>query len=91
MADFMLVRHKVQDYDVWKPFYDADLPRRNEAGLSEVYLLRDAEEPNDIFILFAAQDIAVAKDFAESDSLREVMERAGVVSKAEVYLLRSAE
>jgi len=40
MASYMLVRHKVRDFSVWKPGYDAHLPKRVEAGLTEAHLFR---------------------------------------------------
>ena len=33
MASYMLVRHKVRDFSVWKPGYDADLPKREPKGI----------------------------------------------------------
>ena len=40
MASYMIIRHKVRDFSQWKPGYDAHLPKRNEAGLTEKYVLR---------------------------------------------------
>ncbi len=50
---FMLVRSKVRDFKTWKPAYDAHQPARNDAGLTEKYLLRNADDANEIVILFA--------------------------------------
>jgi hypothetical protein len=47
---FMLVRSKVRDFKTWKPAYDAHLPARNDAGLTEKYLLRNADDANEIVI-----------------------------------------
>lgn len=91
MANYILVRHRVRDYSVWKPGYDADLPRRSEAGLTEKYLLRGADDPDNVFILFEAEDLARAKAFAESPELREIMEKVGVVDKPDMYLLNDKE
>ena len=52
---FMLVRSKVRDFKTWKPAYDAHQPARNDAGLTEKYLLRNADDANEIVILFAVQ------------------------------------
>jgi hypothetical protein len=87
MANYMLIHHKVRDYTAWKPGYDAHLPKRNEAGLRETYLLRGADDPNEIVALFEAEDIGRAKAFAESADLRETMEEVGVVGKPDVYFL----
>jgi hypothetical protein len=87
MAGYMLVRHKVRDFAEWKLSYDADLPNRIEAGLSERYLLRGAYDPNEIVMLFDAPDLDRAKAFAGSENLKETMQRAGVVDRPDIYFL----
>lgn len=84
---FMLVRSKVRDFKTWKPAYDAHLPARNDAGLTEKYLLRNADDANEIVILFEAQDLNRAKTFAASADLRERMQESGVVDKPDIYFL----
>jgi hypothetical protein len=87
MATYMLVRHKVRDFSEWKRGYDAHLPRRAEAGLTEKNLLRGAHDPNEVVLLFEAQDLSRAKTFAESVDLRETMQKVGVVDKPDIYYL----
>lgn len=87
MASYLLVRHKVSDFAEWKRGYDAHLPKRVEAGLTEKYLLRGAHDPNEVILLFAAQDVNRAKAFAESADLRETMQKVGVVDKPDIYFL----
>ncbi len=87
MLNHMLVRHTVKDFTSWKRIYDDHLPKRNEAGLTEKYLLRGTENPNEVIILFESRDIVRAKKFAESADLRETMEKAGVIDKPDIYFL----
>ena len=87
MASYMLIRHKVRDFPEWKRGYDAHLPKRVEAGLTEEHLLRGAKEPNEVILLFEAQDLNRAKTFAESTDLRETMQKVGVVDKPDIYFL----
>jgi uncharacterized protein YeaO (DUF488 family) len=87
MASFVLVRHKVRDFSEWKRGYDAHLPKRTEAGLTEKHLLRGANEPNEVVLLFEAKDQNRAKAFVESVDLRETMQKVGVVDKPDVYFL----
>ena len=87
MASYMLVRHRVRDFSVWKPGYDAHLPKRAEAGLTEVHLLRGAHDAGEIVILFRVADLSRAKAFAESADLRETMEKVGVVDRPDIYFL----
>jgi hypothetical protein len=88
LADYMLVRHKVRDFSAWKPGYDAHLPKRVEAGLTEVHVLRGAQDANEVVILFKAADLARAKGFAESADLREKMKEVGVVDKPDIHFLK---
>jgi hypothetical protein len=87
MASYMLVRHKVRNYPEWKRGYDAHLPKRVEAGLTEEYLLRGAKDQNEVILLFEARDLNRAKTFAESADLRETMQKVGVMDKPDIYFL----
>lgn len=88
MNGFMLIRHKVKDFDGWKQGYDAHAPKRTEAGLSEKYLLRSARTPNEVVMLFEAQDLDRAQAFAESTELREKMQQVGVTDKPDIHFLQ---
>jgi hypothetical protein len=87
MSSYMLVRHKVKDFSEWKRGYDAHLAKRVEAGLSEKQILRGAQEPNEVVVLFEAKDLNRAKTFAESADLRETMQKVGVTDKPDIYFL----
>jgi hypothetical protein len=87
MAHYVLVRHKVRDFTEWKRGYDGHAGKRREAGLTERYVLRGAQDANEVVVLFEAQDLARAQAFAESADLRETMQKAGVVDRPDVYLL----
>jgi len=87
MASYMLVRHKVRDFTEWKRGYDAHLSKRVEAGLTEKYLLRGANDPNEVILLFEALDLNRAKTFAESADLKETMQKVGVMDKPDIYFL----
>ena len=87
MASYMLIRHKVRNFSEWKRGYDAHLPKRIEAGLTEKYLLRRADDPNELILLFEAKDINRAKAFTESADLKDAMQKAGVVDKPDIYTL----
>ncbi|MFQ5675533.1 MAG: hypothetical protein ACE5G1_06505, partial [bacterium] len=52
MVSTVFLRHKVADYSAWRPVYDADEPRRNEAGLKEIGVYRDADDENMILLVW---------------------------------------
>lgn len=61
--------------------------KRIEAGLTEKHLLRGAQDPNEVVLLFEVQDLSRAKAYSESADLRETMQKIGVVDKPDIYLL----
>ena len=84
----LLVRHKVSDFAKWKLVYDAHLSARQKAGLKEEHLFRNADDPNEVLLLFSVEDFDKAKAFSASDDLRQAMERAGVSDKPDIYFLK---
>ena len=82
---YLLVRHKVADFSTWKPVYDAHLPARQKAGLKEEHLLRSIDNPNEVILLFEAEDVQKARELLASDDLREKMQEGGVIDKPDIY------
>jgi len=87
MTQFVLIRHKVRDFDAWKVGFDAHAGKRSEAGLSGKQLLRSAEDANEVVIMLEAKDLDRARAFIASPDLRETMQAAGVTDKPDVYFL----
>jgi uncharacterized protein YeaO (DUF488 family) len=83
----ILVRHQVADFAKWKPVYDAHLTARQKAGLREKNLLRSINNPNEVVLLFEAEDLTRAQAFSESSDLREAMQKAGVVGQPDILFL----
>ena len=69
----MLIRHKVADFAKWKPAYDAHQSARQSAGLKEEHLFHNADNPNEVLLLFSVEDVDKAKAFGASDDLRQAM------------------
>jgi hypothetical protein len=88
--NYVMIRHKVKDFNKWKAAYDAHGPARSGAGLNERCLLRNTKSRNDVFILFVAKDLARAKAFCASADLRAAMKKAGVTGKTELAILADA-
>jgi hypothetical protein len=79
MAEFLTIVHTCKDFAAWKSAYDADAPHRAAAGLTELSLGREMNDPNVIGLIFGVTDRVKAKAFLESDRLRQVMAQAGIV------------
>ena len=85
--NYILIRHKVADFAKWKPVYDGHASSRSAAGLKEEKLLRGVDNPNEVVLLFSAQDLNKAKEFGGSDDLRQRMQQAGVTDKPDIMFL----
>ncbi|WP_345972190.1 hypothetical protein [Sulfurimonas diazotrophicus] len=84
---YMMVRHKVRDFNAWKPGYDGHKPARDDAGLKEVYLLQNADDPREVIALFEAADLEKARAFAASEDLKQKMQEVGVIDRPDIYFL----
>jgi hypothetical protein len=88
MANYVLIRHSVEDYPKWKAAYDEHKPERVKAGVTDNKLFQDADDPNMVTIIFDTEDLERAKEFTSSDAVKEIMQKAGVVNKPEIYFLK---
>jgi len=84
----LVVRHTVADYNVWKPFFDADSTNRNAAGLHLIGMARGIENQNDVEIPFMIEDVQKAKAFTTSPVLKDVMQKAGVTSAPSTLFIK---
>jgi hypothetical protein len=86
----IIVRHKMKDFAAWKSVFEGHRAAQAAAGLSNPRVFRSADDPSEVVILFDAQDIAKAKQFASSPDLRSAMAAAGVTDKPDIYFLNAA-
>ena len=91
LMPYMLVRHKVEDYERWKPGFEEHGETRRESGSKGVRLFRNADDPNETVILLEWEDLADARRFAQSEDLRETMQRVGVADQPDIYFLEEVE
>ena len=87
----MFVRHNVEDYERWKPVFEEHGSTRRESGSKGVRLFRNADSPNETVILLEWDDLEKARRFAQSENLRETMERAGVTDQPDIYFLEEVD
>ena len=88
---YLLIRHKVSDYVQWKSAFDAHSVTRQTNGSRGGQLFRNASAPNELIVLLEWDVLEKARQFAQSDELREVMRRAGVVDQPTVSFLKDGE
>jgi heme-degrading monooxygenase HmoA len=89
---YLLVRHKVEDYERWKPVFDHDHgATRKRSGSKGGWILRNALDPNELVILLEWDSSENARHFLNADETREAMQRAGVTDEPDVYFLEEVE
>jgi heme-degrading monooxygenase HmoA len=88
---YMFVRHNVENYERWKPVFKEHGSTRRESGSKGVRLFRNADSSNETVILLEWDDLEKARRFAQSENLRETMERAGVADEPDIYFLEEVD
>ncbi len=83
----ILVRHKVADFDKWKPLFEDHRWAREAASLKDLYLWRNESDPTEIILLFEASDLEKAKEFLGSSELKEKMHDDGVQGVPDIVYL----
>lgn len=88
---FVLVRHKVADFDKWKPAFDEHGKTRKKSGSKGAKVYKSKDNPKEMIILMEWDNIENAKKFAGSQDLKDTMTKAGVVDMPDVYFLEEVE
>lgn len=88
---YVMIRHKVRDYEAWKAVFDEHGVARKEAGSGGGYLLRNLDDPNELVIFLRWDDLEKARAFVGSQDLKEAMARAGVADHPGIYFLELVE
>ena len=74
--------------EVWKKVYDEDEPARAAAGFKEITLYQGLDNPNNVVAIFSNDDVEKAREFLQSDHIKEAMQSAGVVSEPQFIELQ---
>jgi hypothetical protein len=81
----LYVRHTVMDYVKWRRAFDDHNAVRERYGISVNRVQHAAANPLEIIISLEAKDLARAREFVDSDDLRNAMLRAGVTGRPEIW------
>ena len=84
---YVLVKHKVKDYDKWKSIYDENITNPEDNGSKGAHVLRSVEDPNEVVILFEWDNLDNVRKFFESSNLRMRIQNSAVQDKPEIYFL----
>lgn len=88
---YILIRHKVKDYDKWKSVFDENSDFRKAGGEKGGRLFHNIDDPSETIIIFKWDTIENARKFIASDDLKKAMQKAGVAEKPDIYFLEEVE
>lgn len=83
---FVLIIHRVDDYQAWKQVFDGAAAMRKGAGEKSYRVLRDQHVPNKVVHFAKWNSLDNARAFFESSELAELRRRAGVHAPEFLYL-----
>jgi heme-degrading monooxygenase HmoA len=86
----MFVRHTVKEFSAWKAEYDAFESERKKMGVTSHGVYQSDQDPNDVTLYHRFDTVEAAKAFAGSDTLKEAMQRAGVVGDPDIWFTKEA-
>lgn len=81
-----VITHPVADYDKWRAAYDALLPMRKAAGMTDAQVLRGADDPNMVTLIHAFKTLEGAQSLFASPELKQAMQAAGVTAKPTIII-----
>ena len=88
---WVLVRHKVEDYEKWKPVFDESKAKMKEHGALQFMVTRDRGDGNLVSVGIAWPSFEDAEAFMSSEWLKEAMGRAGVLQPLTVFHMEPAD
>ncbi|MEO3886668.1 antibiotic biosynthesis monooxygenase [Nonomuraea sp. B5E05] len=77
--EYLLVRQRFTDYDLWRQAFDGLAETRAAAGIHTVLVTVNAEEPDEAVVLFECADAQAMRQHFASAALKDAHQRAGVV------------
>jgi hypothetical protein len=76
---WVIITHKVKDFDAWVKVYDEEgTAKRAEEGMIDVLLAKGIDDANLVYIVFDIKDMEKAKAALSSEAKKNLMMSAGV-------------
>lgn len=84
----IILSHEVKDFASWRPHYDADSARRDDAGLKELAVGTQSGNSNKVFVVWEG-DPANAEKMMQDPDVGIKMKEAGVLSAPEITVINT--
>lgn len=83
----LLIRHRGVDFDTWLQAFRKDRIVREANGALTELILRNPAAPDDVWVLIDWDDPFRADLFVKSDDLQDQLDRSGVETEPEIWVL----
>ena len=80
---YVVVASEVEDYTQWRKMYDENRSARDSAGLQEMRVFQDVNDPNMVCAVLQGE-LSNLQAFIDSPELKDVMKKAGVKGQPQV-------
>lgn len=82
----IIISHEVADFGAWKKAFDSGKGNREKVGLTERYVMRDANKSNSVIVVFEAASLDHAKKFVSDPGFKDRIKKASVSGAAEIKI-----
>jgi len=76
----IIVNHQVADFATWLKAYEEHAATRSAAGATGSIVFQDINDPNNVTVYIEVDSLEHAREFSQSEDLKQTMQRSGVVS-----------
>jgi hypothetical protein len=83
----LFARMNVADFEAWRKAYDEFYGERGALGVVGAAAFQLVDDPNDVTLWHDFETAELARAFASSDALRDVMQRAGVQGEPQIWFV----
>lgn len=83
----VIAHHKVKDFTAWKPYYTADAARRIANGIRDLKIGTPPDDPNNVYMIWEVEDPSKIQGMIKDPDLKEMMDKAGVLSPPELIIV----
>ena len=84
---YVLVRHKVADYNSWRPYFDGPGAALHKGGTLGGHVLNTSGDPNELWVLLEWDSEENARRFMASPELHSAMRDSGVTDTPDIVYL----
>jgi len=77
----------IGDYAKWRAGFDKAAPFREKAGMKNVQVYRDVDNPTGALIWSEVDDLVKARAILNGSDLRNAMREAGVVGDPKIHVI----